>query len=133
MTVPEAHSNFIGGRWTPSRGGATFGDENPAKRGSDLGAFQSSTADDVREAIDAAADAFVTWRRTSIADRQRYVAAFLNLLKDSREELARIVTLENGKTIKESRAEVDSALVEGGHHLQQVAGFFDRASQKAKR
>src|SRR5207244_1262044 len=107
------------------RHGATFGDENPAKRGSDLGAFQSSTADDVREAIDAAAGAFQPWRRTSLADRQRYVAAFLNLLKDSREELARIVTLENGKTIRESRAEVDSALVEGGYHLQQAAGFFD--------
>jgi len=47
-----------------------------------------------------------------------------DLLKDSREELARIVTLENGKTIKESRAEVDSALVEGGYHLQQAAGFY---------
>ena len=46
----------------------------------------------------------------SIADRQQFVAAFLTLLKDSREELARIVTLENGKTIRESRAEVDSAL-----------------------
>jgi alpha-ketoglutaric semialdehyde dehydrogenase len=133
MTVPETHSNFIGGRWTSSRGGATFGDENPATRSSDLGAFQSSTADDVREAIDAAADAFRSWRRTSVADRQRYVAQFLNLLNTSREEIARIVTLENGKTIRESRAEVDSALVEGGYHLQQTAGFFDSAGQKRTR
>ena len=126
----DTFSNFIRGQWTRSRHGATFLDENPAKRGSDLGAFQSSTVDDVREAIDAASDAFRSWRRTSVADRQRYVSAFLTLLKDSREELARIVTLENGKTIKESRAEVDSALVEGGYHLQQVEGFFARASEK---
>ena len=125
------YENFIRGRWTPSRGGATFGDENPAHRGSNLGAFQSSTVDDVRDAIDAAADAFRSWRRTSVADRQRHVAAFLNLLKDSREELARIVTLENGKTIRESRAEVDSALVEGGYHLQQVAGFYESAGRSA--
>ena len=126
----DTFENFIGGRWTSARGGATFGDENPAKRGSDLGAFQSSTVDDVREAIDAASDAFHSWRRMSVAERQRYVAEFLNLLKVSREELARIVTLENGKTIRESRAEVDSALVEGGYHLHQAAGFYDHASQK---
>ena len=133
MTVPDTFNNFIRGRWTPSRSGSTFGDENPATRGSNLGAFSSSTSGDITEAIDAAADAFRTWRRTTVADRQQYVAEFLKLLKDSREELARIVTLENGKTIKESRAEVDSALVEGGYHLQQVAGFFESASQKSTR
>ena len=123
------HSNFIDGRWVASRNGATFADENPAHRGSSLGAFQSSTADDVACAIDAAAVAFRSWRRTSVADRQQIVAAFLTLLKESREEIARIVTLENGKTIRESRAEVDSALIEGGYHLQQTAGFFDAASR----
>ena len=126
-------NNFIGGQWLPSRGGATFGNENPAHRGSSLGLFQSSTVDDVRGAIDAAADAFRAWRRTSVAERQQYISAFLTLLKESREEIARIVTLENGKTIKESRAEVDSALVEGGYHLQQAAGFFERAGARSTR
>ena len=82
----DTFNNFIRGRWAPARGGATFGDENPAHRGSNLGAFQASTADDVREAIDAAAGAFQSWRKTSVAERQRYVAAFLNLLRDSRED-----------------------------------------------
>ena len=118
------HNNFIDGKWVASRSGATFGDENPAHRGSNLGSFQSSTSEDVACAIDAAAGAFQRWRRTSIADRQQFVAAFLTLLKESREEIARIVTLENGKTIRESRAEVDSALIEGSHHLQQAPGFF---------
>jgi acyl-CoA reductase-like NAD-dependent aldehyde dehydrogenase len=127
------NDNFIGGRWLPSRGGATFGDENPAHRGSTLGSFQSSTVDDVACAIDAATEALRSWRRTSVADRQQFVAAFLKLLKESREEIARIVTLENGKTIRESRAEVDSALLEGGYHLQQAAGFFERASVRSAR
>jgi acyl-CoA reductase-like NAD-dependent aldehyde dehydrogenase len=133
MAVPDTFNNFIRGRWTPSRTGATFSNENPAQRGSDLGMFASSSAGDVTEAIDAAADVFRTWRRTTVAERQRYVADFLNLLRGSREELARIVTLENGKTIRESRAEVDSALAEGGYHLQQVAGFFDSSSQRFTR
>jgi len=87
--------------------------------------------DDVRQAIDAAAEAFASWRRTGVGERQRYVHAFLSLLKASREELARIVTLENGKTIKESRAEVDSALVEGGYHAEHAADFFARAGRKS--
>ena len=131
--TPSTFSNFIRGRWVASRGGATFGDENPAHRGSSLGDFQSSTVDDVGDAIDAAAEAARSWRRTSVADRQGYIAEVLRRLEDSRDEFARIVALENGKTIKESRAEVDSALVEGGHHLQQVAGFFERAERKRTR
>ena len=98
-----------------------------------MGSFQSSTTDDVACAIDAAATAFQSWRRTSVGDRQRHIAAFLSLLKESREEIARIVTLENGKTIRESRAEVDSALVEGSYHLQQAPNFFDTASRKSTR
>jgi alpha-ketoglutaric semialdehyde dehydrogenase len=115
--------NFINGVWTRARGGPTFDNENPAVRGSSLGSFQSSTAEDVDAAIAAAEDAFPAWRRTPLARRQQYVAEFLRLLERARDEFARIVTLENGKTLRESRAEVESALVEGSYHLNQVAAF----------
>jgi aldehyde dehydrogenase (NAD+) len=120
--TPE-HLNFIDGAWTSTRGVATFGNENPAARGSNLGAFQSSTAEDIDAAIGAASAALPSWRRTPLARRQEMVGEFLRRLADAREEIARIVTLENGKTIRESRAEVDSALVEGAYHLNQVAAF----------
>ena len=119
----ETFKNFIGGTWKSSRSGATFENENPAFRGSNLGLFQSSTVDDVAEAIAAAAAAFGAWRRLPVAARQERIAAFLRLLEESREELARIVTVENGKTIRESLAEVDSALIEGRYHLTQVSAF----------
>jgi aldehyde dehydrogenase (NAD+) len=120
----ETFENFIGGAWKPSRVGATFENENPAVRGSNLGLFQASTTDDVVDAIDAAAEAFRTWRRTPLPERQQHIAGFLKLLTASRDELARVVTLENGKTIRESRAEVDSALVEGSYHVNQVSAFY---------
>ena len=120
--VQNLNFNFINGTWTRASGGATFDNENPASRAS-LGLFQSSTAEDVDAAIAAAAGAFSAWRRTPLDRRQQCIAEFLRLLERSREELARIVTLENGKTIRESRAEVDSALVEGAYHLNQVAAF----------
>ena len=129
----ETFKNLIGGQWQPSKSGATFEDENPAFRGSNLGLFQSSTADDVDLAISAAAGAFRPWRRTPISERQRHVAEFLRLLEAPRDELARVVTMENGKTLRESRAEVDSALVEGRYHLNQVAAFSGRAGPGAFR
>jgi aldehyde dehydrogenase (NAD+) len=122
--MTDTFGNFIDGQWKFSRAGDTFQDENPALKGSNLGFFQSSTLDDLDEAIGAAEAAFRTWRCTPVAQRQQHVSEFLRLLKASREELARIVTLENGKTIRESRAEVDSALVEGSYHLNQVSAFY---------
>jgi aldehyde dehydrogenase (NAD+) len=131
--MAETYKNYINGKWIESKSGALFEDENPAKRASNVGQFQASTADDVLDAIGAADTAFRSWRRTPIAERQKYVAEFLRLLAESRDELARIVTLENGKTIKESRAEVDSALVEGGYHLNQIAAFSGHSGPGAFR
>jgi aldehyde dehydrogenase (NAD+) len=125
--------NFVNGEWKSSRDEATFPNENPAKRGSNLGFFQSSTHDDASEAIAVAENAFRSWRRTPLPTRQHYIAEFLRLLKESREELARIVTLENGKTIREARAEVDSALIEGTYHLNQVAAFHGHTGPGAFR
>ncbi|HEY3160244.1 MAG TPA: aldehyde dehydrogenase family protein [Vicinamibacterales bacterium] len=131
--MPETFKNFVGGRWTLSRTGQTFENENPAIKGSNLGVFQSSGPDDIDEAIAVADAAFRAWRRTPLTERQQYVSEFLRLLKASREELARIVTLENGKTLKESRAEVDSALIEGNYHLTQVSAFYGHTGPGAFR
>ena len=131
--MADTFKNFVGGRWKASRSGHTFENENPASKGSNLGFFQSSGPDDIDEAIGEAEFAFRTWRRTSVAERQHYVSEFLKLLKESREQLARIVTLENGKTLRESRAEVDSALIEGNYHLTQVSAFYGHTGPGAAR
>lgn len=131
--MPETFQNFVDGQWKSSQTGQTFENENPAVKGTNLGFFQSSSPDDIDEAIGAAEIAFRAWRRTPVPERQQYVSEFLRLLKASREELARIVTLENGKTIRESRAEVDSALVEGSYHLNQVSAFYGHTGPGAFR
>src|SRR5436190_3544461 len=131
--MPDTFENFIGNRWTASKAGQTFENENPAIKGSNLGFFQSSGAEDIDEAIGDAEVAFRAWRRTTVAERQQYVSEFLRLLKESREELARIVTLENGKTLRESCAEVDSALIEGNYHLTQVSAFYGHTGPGASR
>jgi alpha-ketoglutaric semialdehyde dehydrogenase len=131
--VTDTFKNFVGGQWKTSKTGQTFENENPAVKGSNLGFFQSSGPEDIDEALGEAEVAFRTWRRTTVAERQQYIAEFLRLLKESHEELARIVTLENGKTLHESRAEVDSALVEGNYHLTQVSAFYGHTGPGAGR
>jgi len=131
--MPDTFKNFVAGQWKDSNTGQTFENENPANKGSNLGFFQLSGTVDIDEAVSAAELAFRTWRRTAVAERQQYIAEFLRLLKESREELARVVTLENGKTLRESRAEVDSALVEGNYHLTQVSAFYGHTGPGAGR
>lgn len=115
--------NLIGGEWKESAGRVTYEDENPAHRGTVLGIFQASTPQDASAAVSAAAAAFPGWRATPLRSRQEIIARFLDVLRDNGEALARIVAQENGKTIREARAEVSSALVEGSYHQRQVSAL----------
>ncbi len=71
--MADTFKNFVNGQWKSSRTGETFENENPAVKGSNLGFFQSSSPDDIDEAIAAADAAFRAWRRTPVAERQQYV------------------------------------------------------------
>ena len=119
-----AHGNFIGGAWRECRARETFADENPADRGSCIGRFQASGAEDMTQAVAAAASAFAGWRRVGVRQRQATGAKFLDLLRGAAGDLALIVARENGKTLREARAEVDSALAEGTHHVAQITTFM---------
>lgn len=123
--------NYIGGEWRTATGGATFANEDPSRRGMEINRAQASTAQDIDDAVTAAASAFRPWSHQPITERQAAVARFLDALAASREELARLVARENGKTIRESRGEVDSALLEGRHHVQQMSVFAGSAAPRA--
>lgn len=122
--MAEKHGNLVAGAWVGARSGATFADEDPAHRDLVLGLFAASGPEDVASAVAAADAACGTWARTTLGERQQAVARFLGLLGEGREELASIVARENGKTIREARAEIDSALAEGSYHRDQVSRFF---------
>ncbi len=120
--------NYIGGRWLDATAGRTFANENPADTGDVLGRFQDSDPEDIALAVGAAHDAFPSWRSTPLTERQALVSRFLEKLEEAREELATIVTRENGKTLTEAKAEVTSALVEGSYHLRQSSTFYGTAA-----
>jgi len=113
MSTVQAHTtllpNHIGGQWKNSTATEFLKVVNPAT-GELLAEVPVSPEREVVEAIEAAAAAFPEWRRTPPEERIQYLFKLKPLLEDHLEELARLITLENGKTIAESRAEMRRAI-----------------------
>ena len=97
--------NFIGGRWVESHAREHLDVHNPAT-GEVIARTPLSTAQDVDAAVAAAKEAFPAWRDTPPVVRARAMFRLKNLLEEHFEELARLVTTENGKTIEEARGSV---------------------------
>ncbi|MCK5921921.1 MAG: CoA-acylating methylmalonate-semialdehyde dehydrogenase [Methylococcales bacterium] len=101
--------NYINGEWRESSATDFLDVVNPATL-AHLGQVPLSPAADVDEAAKAAAEAFVSWRRTPATERIQYLFKLKNLMEANFEELARIITMEAGKTIGESRGEMRRAI-----------------------
>ena len=96
---------YINGEWSESTSGKKFESINPAT-GEVLGTVPDGGAEDAAAAVDAAAEAFTSWSQTSAYDRSRYLYRIYEAMMDSKEELARTMTEEQGKPLKASRNEV---------------------------
>jgi len=101
--------NYIAGKWEKAKDN-TFIDQNPADREDVLGLFPESGADEVDRAVRAAHVAFDAWRLTPAPQRAEIIFRAAEILKKRKEELARIMTREMGKVIKEARGDVQEAV-----------------------
>ena len=101
--------NYIGGRWVEADGAETIEITNPAN-GEVLGHVPLSDASVVDEAVRAAREAFPGWRSTPPVERARACFDFKYLLEEARDELAMLVTIDNGKAIKDASGEVRRGL-----------------------
>jgi malonate-semialdehyde dehydrogenase (acetylating)/methylmalonate-semialdehyde dehydrogenase len=97
--------NYIAGRWTPSSSTETLPVMNPAT-GEALARVPLSAAADLDAAVEAARAALREWRAVSVIERGRRLFALRQALHERREDLARSVTTEMGKTLVDARAEV---------------------------
>jgi malonate-semialdehyde dehydrogenase (acetylating)/methylmalonate-semialdehyde dehydrogenase len=98
-------NNLVGGQWRPPNGRQLDDVPNPAT-GRVLAQVRDSSAADVEAAVDAAGQAYVFWRATPPVDRSRVMFRFRDVLEQHLDELALLVTEENGKTLDEARGEV---------------------------
>lgn len=104
--MSQAHLDFIGGKWVPSEGGATFRVTNPADTGQDLGEFQLSTKEDARKAVESARLSAPAWRNTPAPQRGKILYKAAEIIESKVDEFARTLTMEEGKTLADSVGEV---------------------------
>jgi len=104
------YRNFINGKWLESNSSRTVVNINPANSDDILGTVRQATRDEARAAVEAAVESFSSWRATPAPIRGRIVARAARLMEERKEELAEILTREEGKTIAESRGELQRSI-----------------------
>jgi acyl-CoA reductase-like NAD-dependent aldehyde dehydrogenase len=104
-----ARLNYVGGEWVPSASGATYSKVNPMRPVESVGEFSASTEADVDAAVAAAATAFPVWSRLPAARRAGYLTAAAAALERRAEEIARDMSTEMGKPLREARGETARA------------------------
>jgi succinate-semialdehyde dehydrogenase/glutarate-semialdehyde dehydrogenase len=96
---------LIGGEWRDATGGETLAVEDPSN-GKTLTEVADATADDAKAALDAAVKAQADWAQSAPNERSEILYRVFEALKDNADELALLMTLEMGKSVKESQAEI---------------------------
>jgi len=109
MNTTHTLPNYINGQWCASNATEYLEVINPATA-EILAQVPLSTVTEVDQAAQAAAEAFVTWRRTPPTERVQYLFKLKNLMDEHFEDLARTITLECGKTLAESKGEMRRAI-----------------------
>jgi malonate-semialdehyde dehydrogenase (acetylating)/methylmalonate-semialdehyde dehydrogenase len=133
--APVKAANYVGGQWQQSKSSSTMDVMNPATA-EVLATITLSGTEDVNAAVAAASKAFPAWRRTTPQDRIQYLFRFRELLLKHADEIARLTTMENGKTFAESRAELQRGIenvevacgiptLMQGYNLEDVASGID--------
>lgn len=107
--APTTYKNFIGGEWVDSSTGKGIENVNPAT-GELVGIFPASSADDVNRAVDAAKNAFDSWRLMPAPKRAEILFRAAQILAERKEEIARDMTREMGKVLAETRGDVQEAI-----------------------
>jgi acyl-CoA reductase-like NAD-dependent aldehyde dehydrogenase len=98
---------FVGGEWADSHTGATFSVANPAT-GEVIDSVPKGDREDVRRAVDDARTAFKKWSETPALERSRTLFKAAEIVRANLEELARTLTVEQGKPLGEARGEIGS-------------------------
>jgi alpha-ketoglutaric semialdehyde dehydrogenase len=106
----KLYKNLIGGEWVASRNGKTFLNVNPADSDDVVGEFQSSAAADIDDAVNAATEAWKTWRLTPAPKRAEILYRTGEILAQRKEQYARDMTREMGKVLSETRGDVQEAI-----------------------
>src|SRR5271156_646264 len=102
--------NYINGQWVESRSTKIVERRNPANTDEIVARIPLSTREEMKEAIAAAKAAFPAWRETPAPNRGKILFNATRLMQEQKENLARLLTREEGKALKDSLGEVQRAI-----------------------
>ena len=120
LNLKERYGLLINNEWVAASDGAEFNVYNPAN-GEQLAICAEATKDDVDKAVDAATEAFKTWKTVSQVERADYLLKIAEAIDAHKEYLAQVETYDNGKPIRET-LNVDIPL--GADHFRYFAGVL---------
>jgi len=134
--VSRQRKNLIGGKWVAPSDGQVRRIVNPADGESVVAEVRYSTAEDVKRAVAAAAEAFGPWRDTPIVRRCRILFHCKELLEQRMDQIAELLVKENGKTLGEAEGEVRRGIevvefaagmpsLSKGHFIENIATRVD--------
>ena len=109
QTAVKEVKNYIGGKWVEANTDKTEAVYNPAT-GEVIANVPVSTKEDVDHAVQVASEAFQSWKEVAVPKRARILFKYQQLLVDNWEELAKIITIENGKSYAEAYGEVQRGI-----------------------
>lgn len=112
---------YVGGKWCAADAGAVIEVTNPAD-GAQVGTVPAMGTAEARRAVDNADAAFAGWRTRLPHERAECLRAWYRAMRENREDLARIMTVEQGKPLADARGEIDYA-----------AGFIEWFAEEARR
>ena len=112
---------YIDGQWVDADSGETLEVNNPSS-GSGIGTVPKMGAAETERAVDAAELAFQSWRHRTAKERAAILRKLADLMMENQEDLAALMTIEQGKPLAESRGEVVYA-----------ASFFEWFAEEGKR
>ena len=113
--------SYVNGQWIDAQSGKTFSVENPAT-GKSIGTMPEMDKADTEKAVEAAAAALPSYRQTTGRQRARMLRKWYQLMMDNQEDIAKLITWENGKPLGDARGEAVYA-----------ANFFEWFSEEAPR
>src|SRR5688572_18301981 len=108
--MSATYKNYIAGVWCDSSNGATFENRNPADWLDVIGTFPLSTADDVERAAAAAQKAYESWRLMPAPHRGDICRRAGEIMMRRKDEIAAIMTREMGKTLTETKGDVQEGI-----------------------
>ena len=109
-TEVATYMNYVGGQWLEAESGRTYTITNPASKGTVVGRFQTSGAEDGHRAASAAQEALPGWSDTPAPARAAVLFRALEILRRRGDDMARTITIEEGKPLADAQGEIKRAM-----------------------